>query len=204
MGSWKDGDVARGPCLVRLPAGDIPLLDATDGAMGRELTERELEAFHPDSFGWALTCCRFDRDEAEEVLQASYLKAIDGRARFNGHSSMRTWFFGVVKRTAAEQRRRRAVRDVALLRWLRKRPAGHPVPTPEGLSDEAETRKRLKDLLSRLSTRQRELLHLVFYQEVTIEEAAGILQIAVGTARRHYERGKQRLRTLLAKQGVSR
>ena len=48
------------------------------------------------------------------MLQTSYLKAIEGRARFNGHSSTRTWFFGVVRKTALERRRHRAVRVLAL------------------------------------------------------------------------------------------
>ena len=56
---------------------------------------------------------------------------------------------------------------------------------------------RLTCALTILPTRQRELLHLVFYQELTIGEAADVLAISVGTARTHYERGKQRLRELL-------
>jgi len=160
--------------------------------------ERELESFHPASFGWALACCRFNRQEAEDVLQTAYLKAIEGRARFNGHSSTRTWFFAVVKLTAVERRRYRAVRQLALSRWFRGAPAPDPVPTPEAVSGDAEEQRRLRESLTRLSTRQRDLLHLVFYQELTIEEAAHVLGISVGSARTHYERGKAQLRRLLA------
>lgn len=163
--------------------------------------EQDLESFHPQSFGWALLCCGWNRDEAQEVLQASYLKAIEGRARFNGHSSTKTWFFGVVRTTAAEKRRYRIVREMALDRWLRRQPKIAPVPTPERLSSRAESHERLRQMLMRLSGRQRELLHLVFYQDLTIEEAAGVLHISLGSARTHYERGKARLRTLLAGAG---
>ena len=38
---------------------------------------------------------------------------------------------------------------------------------------------------------------LVFYQELTIQEAAEVLALPVGTARTHYERGKARLRQML-------
>lgn len=164
---------------------------------GRSGIQQELEAFHPSSYGWALACCGWNRQEAEEVLQTSYLKAIDGRARFNGHSSTRTWFFAVVKRTAAEQRRYRAVRSLALGRWLRSSPEPAPVPSPERLSREAEEHHRLREMLAHLSPRQRETLHLVFYQELTIEEAAHVLGISVGSARTHYERGKAQLRKML-------
>ena len=52
-----------------------------------------------------------------------------------------------------------------------------------------------------LPARQRELLHLVFYHDLSIAEAAGILGVAVGTARTHYERGKARLRQWLGEEG---
>ena len=132
------------------------------------------------------------------MLQTAYVKAIEGRARFNGHSSPRTWFFAVIKLTAVERRRYRAVRHLALSRWFRGQPAPDAVPTPEAASGEAEEQRRLRESLTRLSSRQRDLLHLVFYQELTIEDAAQVLGISIGSARTHYERGKAQLRKLLA------
>jgi RNA polymerase sigma-70 factor (ECF subfamily) len=89
------------------------------------------------------------------------------------------------------------------VRWLTGRPAADPVPTPESLSRDGEASRRLRSLLARLSPRQSEILHLVFYQELTIEEAAEVLHLSVGTARTHYERGKARLKLLLSATGGS-
>jgi RNA polymerase sigma-70 factor (ECF subfamily) len=169
--------------------------------MGGERIKQELAEIHPSSFGWALACCGWNRQEAEDVLQSSYVKAIEGRARFNGYSSTRTWFFSVVRKTALEQRRYRAVRYGALGRWLRGAPAPDEVATPEALSGHAEQCERLRAQLQRLSTRQREVLHLVFYQDLTIEDAAHVLGISVGSARTHYHRGKTQLRKLLMEAG---
>src|SRR5438105_911030 len=76
----------------------------------------QLGALHPDSFGWALACCRRERTEAEDVLQMVYLQVLDGRARFDGRSSFKTWLFSVIRRTAAGERRRRLMRRVLLER----------------------------------------------------------------------------------------
>ena len=51
--------------------------------------------------------------------------------------------------------------------------------------------------LKQLSERQQSVLHLVFYQDLTIEEAAELLNISLGSARTHYQRGKERLKKIL-------
>ena len=164
-------------------------------------TSVEIERLHPSSFGWALGCCRWDREEAEEVLQAVYLKVFEGRARFEGRSSVKTWLFAVIRKTAAERRRRRWLRSLAFGRWAVTRPNPAPASDPEALLGHSDSSRALLAALRTLSSRQRDLLHLVFYQDLTIDEAARVLGIAKGTARRHYDRGKERLRRTLLSGG---
>jgi RNA polymerase sigma-70 factor (ECF subfamily) len=127
-------------------------------------------------------------------LQKSYLKVLEGKARFGGRSSFRTWFFGVIRRTAYEHGRQRKVR------WA---PLSGREPSPHRSADDRiedlERATVLSDALARISARQREVLHLVFYEGMTIEQAASVVGVSVGTARRHYERGKARLSAELAK-----
>src|SRR5215470_3827311 len=120
----------------------------------------ELERLHPASFGWALWCCDHRREEAEDVLQTAYLKVLEGAARFDGRSSLRTWFFAVVRRTAWGNRRRRWLREVLLGTWLRQ----NAVVSDHGLDQQLERRRESQALLNSLAAlpaRQREVLHLV-------------------------------------------
>jgi RNA polymerase sigma-70 factor (ECF subfamily) len=153
----------------------------------------ELERLHPASFSWALACCGRDREEAQDVLQASYLKLLDGRARFEGRSSLKTFLFGVILRTAAASRRRHSLDLWRRALWGRKTPDPTPVEGPEDAATRTEEIRRLRGALVRLPHRQRQVLELVFAQEMTIAEAAEILAISVGSARTHYHRGKRRL-----------
>ncbi len=160
-----------------------------------------LEQIHGACFGWALALSAGDRVEAEDVLQTAYLRVLSGQARFDGRSSLKVWLFGVVRKVRAERRRSLALRLSALLRWTLpgREVDGAPGPAEDALR--AERAARTRSALARLSARQRDTLHLVFYQELTLEEAARVLGITPGSARTHYERGKARMRTLLTEEG---
>lgn len=67
--------------------------------------EAALAETHAEAFGWALACCHRDRFLAEEVLHVAYVKVLDGSARFDQRSSFKTFLFGVIRKTAMEQRR---------------------------------------------------------------------------------------------------
>ena len=159
---------------------------------------RELERLHAATFGWALSCCRWDRAAAEDVLHASYLKLLDGRARYDGRSSLRTFVFGVVARTARETRRRAALRRwVPLASLLLGPDLADGRPDPAAAVVRADATARLVEALRALPGRQRQILYLVFYEDLTIAEAATVAGVSIGTARTHYERGKAALRNLL-------
>ncbi len=161
------------------------------------IDQRELEQLHEQCFSWALTCAQGRRQEAEDVLQMTYLAIVEGEAKFGGQSSLRTWLFAVI-RNVANSRWRRARRSLQALAQLAAfAPQAESVVQP-GLPAESA---RVLGALRALPKRQFEVLDLVFYRDLSIAEAAQVLGISLGTARMHYERGKAALRGRLADMG---
>lgn len=141
-----------------------------------------------DAFVWARQCCGFDGEMARDVLQLVYLKILEGKATFHNQSTVKTWLFSVIRYTSME--------------WARKTRVENPLPEimeiadhssddPEEVSHEA--------LLLLLPERQKEVLLLTFYHGLTLEKAAGIMQVSLGTARTHYARGKNNLKSMILK-----
>lgn len=165
----------------------------------RDEIERELEQLHPQSFAWALACCRRNRSDAEDVLQMTYLKILDGSARFAGRSSFQTWVFGIIRRTAASKWRKFVNRDRLLRTFFQHQPEAS-IPGPDTQLEYPANSRKLVQALHSLSQRQREVLQLVFYHGMTLEETATTLGIGVGSARTHYARGKQNLAAALGQE----
>jgi RNA polymerase sigma factor (sigma-70 family) len=158
----------------------------------------QLEALHPQCFGWAMACCGNSREDAEDLLQDVYLGVLDNGLRFNGRSTLRTWIFGVIRNKARARARRETLRTLLGITHEAKIDRPQPEPLPDDDAVASERRERTRRALGELPRRQREVLLLVFYHDMTIEEAARVMDVSGGSARTHYDRGKKRLATLLA------
>jgi RNA polymerase sigma-70 factor (ECF subfamily) len=158
----------------------------------------ELEKLHTASFGWALSCCRHNRSDAEEVLQTVYLKILQGKAIYRGESKLQTWLFAVIRKTAISERRRQLLRSLSSI--VNAGTSANVELASE--FERSEMQRRFQKALAQLPSRQRETLHLVFYQDLSLSEAADVMNVSVGSARRHYERGKKRMREALDREGV--
>ncbi|MEM9930579.1 MAG: RNA polymerase sigma factor [Bacteroidota bacterium] len=152
--------------------------------------ERRLRAHHADAFRWASQCCLGNYHDAEEVLQMTYLKIADGKARYHEKASFKTWLFAVIRHTAIDYLRKQ-VKHVEL-----SSAAMLTSPPPP------EENHNYRALLAQLPERQRQVLLLAFYHNLSLTEIAAVTDLHVGTVRTHYSRGKQALRKLLAKERV--
>jgi RNA polymerase sigma-70 factor (ECF subfamily) len=67
---------------------------------------------------------------------------------------------------------------------------------PENESHEA--------LLQALPDRQKEVLLMVFYHDMTLEQCAEVMQLHIGTVRTHYDRGKKKLKEWIEKTRIEK
>ncbi len=157
----------------------------------------ELEMLHSASFGWASSCCRHDRVQAEEVLQTVYLKILEGKACFRGEASLKTWLFAVIRRTAIGEHRKNLLGKLRLSDSPDPMTLVSPLEQPEVAFEKSVAQALFQNALKRLPRRHSEALHLVFYQDLSLNEAADVMGISIGSVRQHYDRGKKRLRESL-------
>lgn len=163
--------------------------------MACELVQ-SLEPLHRDAFAWARHCCGPGAVDPGDVLQRAYLKVLQGKAKPRDSATLKSWWFGVIRFTAMEEKRSRRFRESLPMRLLRLAPEREDFE-PRSCPEEDESLLALRAALALLPSRQAEVLHLVFYQNLSIAEAGLAMGVSLGSARTHYERAKKRLRELL-------
>lgn len=169
-------------------------------------TDAELLAAHvagdPQAFGelvgryrgrmWGLAVRMLDHPEdAADVVQEALVAAYRRAHTYRGEAKVHTWLHRILVNACIDRRR-----------YDHRRPA---VPFPEheppaGRHDMARdlvTRLAVEDALATLPLAQRAAIVLVDVQGWPVEEAAGILDVPVGTVKSRCARGRARLAVLL-------
>ncbi|MEB2786058.1 RNA polymerase sigma factor [Algoriphagus persicinus] len=155
--------------------------------MNRSQLDHILKAHHRDAYLWARQCCSFEDDMAKDVLQQTYLKILEGQAKLKDASKTKTWLFSIIRYTAIDELRK-AGKIVSL----------SDTYDPVEIHEEVDTTD-YEAIIKHLPEMQREVILMVFYHQMTIAQSAEILQIGLGTARTHYDRGKKKLKELITK-----
>ena len=153
------------------------------------VSRQALEAIHSQLFGWALTRCGFDRSAAEDLMQEAYVAVLSGAARFDNKSSLKTFLFGVVQNLARSRFRQIALR----IRLVTTYAAEADDEGPDAAQMDDRDSRRVWKAVEALPMRQRDVTELVFCRDMTIEEAAAVMGVSVGTGRVHYDRAKKAL-----------
>ncbi len=142
------------------------------------------------------------KDDAEDVTQAVFVSAWQGRATFDpARGTLTGWLIGITRRRIIdklrtidrERRTTEAVRPLAL--DLLKPDA---MTTPDRVIDTV----LVTDGLSRLPEQQRHVLELAFYDDLTHQQISSVTGLPLGTVKSQVRRGLASLRRRWEVDGV--
>jgi RNA polymerase sigma-70 factor, ECF subfamily len=150
---------------------------AGDERAATELVERHAQALA--RFAVSLG----ERDEVEELVQDTFVRAFGALDSFRGESSFRTWLFTIERRLVLD-RRRSAARHHARFQGGEVEAAVDHDALDAVVAEETES--RLARALDRLSPLQREVFVLRVAEGRSYKEIAEIAGTTEGAARVHY------------------
>lgn len=135
-----------------------------------------------------------DPDQAADVTQETFLRAIRALSGYRGDAAFRTWLLAIAANEARGAMRKGARR--------REEPLDHAAPLPDGVDGEGAVMQRLqveriRELLPGLPDKQRQAVLLRVFDGLSFREVGEAIGSSEGAARVNYFHGIGRLRAML-------
>ncbi len=145
-----------------------------------------------------------NEQDAEDIVQETFIKAFKQIARFESRASFGTWLYRIAINCAHDLMRQRpkgastAVdsADEALWYDATIQPVGGPTD-PDRLVFSAEVQQRVHDTLSALTPRERAAFVLRHYEGLSIEEVGETLGLRTSATKHSIFRAVQKMRRAL-------
>ena len=146
-----------------------------------------------------------NREDAEDLVQETYLKALNGFDSFQLGTNFRAWVFRILKNTFLSSRSRLELRMTVPLSSKEKSPvSSESSSTAESLLVERSDLHSVRCAIEQLPVVFREAILLCDVEELSYREIAEILSIPIGTVMSRLARARRAVRDALGKASTSR
>ncbi len=186
---------ARGTGALRGRLGRASSGQAADDDL---LVTELYRQYHRPLLSFVLRLTAGDRQQAEDVVQETMVRAWRQASRLDRSAeSLMPWLATVARRIVIDEQRKKLAR---------------PAETGDGVMERASVADETEDLLRRvtvadalqaLSPAHREVLNETILRDRTVNQAAEVLGIPVGTVKSRVYYALRALRLVLAERGVS-
>jgi RNA polymerase sigma-70 factor (ECF subfamily) len=144
---------------------------------------------------WRLTG---NRGTAEDLCQETFFKVLGNLSKLRDRSGLKPWIFKIAHRAAMDYFRKNKVETHSM-----DRTDEDGIELPDAGNDplrhivEDQLRDAVDRAMDRLTPHQKEILHLYYWEELSVAEIAASLKVPDGTVKTHLFRGRKALRRRL-------
>jgi RNA polymerase sigma-70 factor (ECF subfamily) len=180
-----------------MTAPGLKLVDVTDAKRQSDLFEELAMPLFPQLYNFAHWLTQ-NREEAEDLVQETYAKALKGFSSFQQGTNYRAWMYRILRNSFLTSRSGLKVKmTVPLEADDDGTELAIEAATPETLllsrSDSEAIRKAIEDL----PLHHREVILLCEVEEMSYQEISETLSIPIGTVMSRLSRARRTLRDLL-------
>jgi len=185
---------AHSEVVVRETSPPDEFAPSRTGRVDRDEAFGVLFRMHADGLVRLAFCLLGDREAAEDAVQEAYLSLYRNWNGLRDHGASQAYL-----RAAVINRSRSGQGQMVRARRIRQRlgSVDRPTPSSEAQMIAYDDSYRLAAAVQALSARQRQVVVCRYYLELTELETAAMLDIGLGSVKRHAHRGLARLQSRL-------
>ena len=144
-----------------------------------------------------------NREVSEDLFQETWMRVLLRGSQYNGKARFDTWLFTIARNLVIDLSRKRTAISLDELSESSEdeRPIEFPIDEPSPLQQiqTGEDRAEVTEVLHKLESNSREVLVLRFFEELSLEEIAGVTKAPLSTVKSRLYRGLAALRPEIEK-----
>ena len=136
-------------------------------------------------------------EDAEDVSQEVFIKAVDSLRTFRGDSSMKTWLYRITKNYCLNYIRKQKVRQIFsffsdIAEDKNESYKDHNV-LPDGMMQNSELEIKFLSAINKLPEKQRETFALRYFEDLPYNEISAVMGTSVGGLKANYYQAIKKL-----------
>jgi len=150
-------------------------------------------------YGYAMVLTR-NRTEAEDLVQETYVRALDAASRLRENSNIKGWLFTILRNLwFNELRKRRSAPHIVEIDGEESAADGlvGNAKNSHEIFVSGEDTQRVRSAISKLPLEFKEIILLREFEELSYQEIADVLECPVGTVMSRLGRARAKLRSVL-------
>ena len=189
---------------ARTSAADVPTTepDSTSHTTAGVSETPSFPTIYEKYFDFVWTSARglgVDANSIDDIVQEVFIVIHARLNTLRDPTALRSWIYGIVRRTALSQIRAQRTRDAYTLMYGENSVRASGMLTPSDDAEQSDQTKLLWTLLERLDEPKRELFVMAELAEMTMPEIARTLDIPVGTASTRLRAARKAFEAALAR-----
>ena len=149
-----------------------------------------------------------DYEAALDLTQDVFIRVYNSLARYRPEYKFSTWIYRIAHNAAIDHLRRHSTREQELDATgpggdTYEKPLASDSPTPEQLSERAERRAEIEEVIRQLPPAYRELIVLRHAHDLSYDEIAEVTGLPLGTVKNRIFRAREAMRAPLVERGIT-
>lgn len=151
--------------------------------------------YHQDVYHYCLYFVN-NVEDAQDLTQDIFVKALKSISTFKGDSSVRTWIMSIAKNTTVDFYRKKKIRRLLPFKWSNERSIF--VPSPEFHVERNVEWKVIQEALNSLKNDYRQVIILRGLKEFSTKETAEILGWSESKVKVNYHRAMKKISSYIS------
>ena len=164
----------------------------------REASFRTLISTHKERLYWHIRKIVLNHEDADDVLQNTFIKVFKHIDGFKGESKLFSWMYRIATNEALSYLNKKAKQVGVDLQSLGEQRAENLEADP--FFDGDEIQLKLQKAIAKLPKKQQLVFNMRYYDEIKYEEMSNILETSVGALKASYHHARKKIEAYLTNQ----